>query len=570
MNQVRQPFWEVFRALVDFTLRPEYRAELERASQEYFGTARPHEGGLPLHGRDGAWGEGVEYLAFLEWMIFDRAWFVDRNPLIEAFLESTSSLGRDEREDVASWMRSRLCFYEVSDIAVNGIFVKDLLRTSGQLDFYVAEAPASLHLGRGNLIMVRLLRWGGDLHLAGAVNVFPEGARHTLLDYLYEIRSKLSPESFSDVLRSVLPALCKQQTAVSLEEEALFPGGYPEALSSGTVETLVAHGRSCLERGELSDALRCFQRALYAEPLHVAARGGVGVVHLKRGELDQARRAFESILETHPDDAVALLNLGNVFVMSGQMEQASALLERARDAADDEAVRAHAWFNLGLCSLALDNDSQGIRCFKEASKMADHLDNPNEAASLHFRIGSNLAASERFSAALTYFRKTVRCVPDFGEGHLHLAESYARLERWRDAVREYRLAVRLGCGTGRTWLELGKCQLQLEHHRRAEEALWHAIELLPGLVDAHHWLARALMAQNRLDEAQYRCEIALSHAPGSGAVDVLVTLAEIAHRLGDPKASTRYLRRALRLEPQHVEARGLLARVRKEERTVCT
>ena len=568
MKRLRPPFWEVFRALVDFALRPEYRAETERASQEYFGTSRPHETGYALASNDGAWVEGAEYLAFLEWMIFDRACTSDHNPLIEAFLESSSDLGGDPRDDVKSWSETHLSFYQVTDVVANGIFMRDLMRVGGEIEHFVAEPPSSLNLRGGELVLVRLLRWNRELRLAGAVNVFPESARTSLVDYLNELRAQLSAETWSEMLRDVLPALCRFQTASAIEDEPLFPGGYPEHLSTGTVETLVEHGRSCMERGEWNEALLCFQRALYADPLHVGARNGVGLVHLNRGDVAQARRAFSSILESHPQDPVALLNMGNAAIMSGQLDEAQQLLERAREHADDDSVRTHALFNLGLASLVLNDHARAVRSFREASRLADLLESPSDAASLHFRIGSNLAASERHDAALTYFRKSVRCVPEFAEGHLQLAESYQRLGRWRDAVREYGLAARYGAPNGRTWLEMGKCLIEAGQWRRAEQALWRAIDLLPGLVEAHVHLAQAMLAQNRLEEARTRCEVALYHAPR--AVDVLVMVGDVARRLGDYKASTRYLRRALRLQPTHESARGLLAQVRKEERSYCT
>ncbi len=567
MKQSRPTFWETFRDLVDFALRPELQLEVERANQEYFGTAHPPQAVNLSDRNDETWEDGAEYLAFLEWLIFDRSFSRGHNPLVEAYLEASARVDAQARDDIRAWTTSHMSFYEVTTIAVHGIFVRDLLQTGGEIEQFVAEPPENLNLRGGELIMVRLLKWDGVQHLAGSINVFPDAARESLLGFMEEMRNGISDDNRAEVLREVLPALCRFQTARTLDQESLFPGGYPDEMTVSTVETLVLHGHSCIERGEWTEALLCFQRALYADPLHLEARSGVGLVHLNRGDIEQARRAFESILKTHPDEPVALLNLGNVAIMSGRLQEAHNLLEKAHHATAPR-IRAHASFNLGLVELALDKHEQAVRSFREASRLADHLDTPVDAAGLHFRIGSNLAASHRHDAALTFFRKSVKCVPDFAQGRLYLADSYAQLDRWRDAVREYRCAIRLGDGNGHTWHSLGRCLLRLEHWQQAEEALWHAIELLPGLVEAHIHLAQAMMAQDRLLEARHRFEVALYHAPRS--VEVLVMVGEAARRLGDYKASSRYLRRALRLEPRHVEARGLLAQVRKEERKPCT
>lgn len=561
MGDTHLSFWEVFRALVDFALRPERRVDLDRASQEYFGTARPLQANASGDG-------GIEGFTFLEWMIFDRPRTVGRNAIIEAFLDSNMALRGNDREEVLGWADAHLSFYEVTDVVPRGVFLRDLTRSSGEIEHFVADPPPSMQLRGHELVMARLLKWNGELHLAGAVNVFPENARSSLCEFLREVRDALTAQDWADVLRDVLPALSRLQTIASIEEEPLFPGGYPEHLSNGTVETLVDHGKSCMERGEWTEALLCFQRALYAEPLHVAARSGVGLVYLNQGDIEQARRAFESILATHPGDPIALLNLGNVAIVSGRLDEARMQLRLAKQAATDDVVRTHASFNLGLVSLALDEPANAVRFFHEASRLVDTLPSPIDAAGLLFRIGSNLAASQRFNDALTFFRKSVRYAPDFGEGRLHLADSYAKLDRFRDAAREYRNALRLGAGGGRTWLALGHCYRKLEQWPRAESAFLQAVELLPGLVEAHVELAQAMIAQDRLQEARHRCEVVLGHAPQS--VDILVMVGEVARRLGDYTASSRYLRRALRLEPLHVEARGLLAQVRREGREACT
>lgn len=540
MRRLQPSFEEVFRDLIEFALRPEFAAEMERATREYFGATRP----IATSARD------ADETAFLEWFVLDRPLADGVGAFVENYLDATAAFPGRDREDVAAWSRSSVSFYGVVEASSEAVRLRDLANPRRH-EVRVPHSGGDQVLHGGELIMARLLPWAGAMHFGGALNIFPPSAHASLLGFLADVRRQTRGEDWSRVLKEVLPALSRFQEEPA-PDEPLFPGGYPDRISPLTVDTWMDHGRSCLERGAVGEALVTFQRVLFEDPSHLGARSYVGLVYLSQGDYASARRAFESILAEDPDHVLALLNLGNTLLASGRLDEAHDLLARARVASDDAAVRSHACFNLGLVYLLSGQDAAAFRSFSEASRLAERAalppdEGPSEAAAFNLRIGTNLTASERWEPALTYLRKSVRLDPSNGEALLALAEACVRTARWREATAAYRRALRTGHGGGKPWNALGRCYLQLAQYRRAEEALRRCVEVLPGLVEGHVHLGQALLGQGRLDEARRRFEVALYHAPR--CVDALLHAAEASLGLTDPRAAERYLRKALRIAP---------------------
>ncbi|MBM3465902.1 MAG: tetratricopeptide repeat protein, partial [Armatimonadetes bacterium] len=481
MRKLQPSFEDVFSDMVEFALRPQFADELARGVREFYGVSRV------VDGND---------LPFLEWFVFDRP-VLDDASFVNHFLHSTARYTGREREEIASWADSSVSFYEVVGREVEGLRLRDILRARRR-DRVVAASP---HLGlhKGELIMARLLSWSGVQRLAGAVNVIPHSSRGDLRMLLEHVRGMLGGEDWDSVLKDVIPALARFQREVALEDEPLFPGGYPDRISALTVETFVAHGRSCLDRGEWTEALLCFQRALFEDPMHLMARNFVGLVHLTRGDTAAARKAFDSILRVDPHHCHALLNLGNVALAAGDVDTARGMLCLARAAAEDPMLRAHANLSLGLLQLADGTDAEALRMFAEAAALAERAEGEADALRLLQRIGATLSAAQMKEEALPYLKRLLRMSPEAGDIHLMLAEILVELERWRPAAAAYRRALRHGCGGGQAWNALGKCYLQVASFRAAERALRRSVELLPGLVEAHDNLGQAMLGQNRVE-----------------------------------------------------------------------
>lgn len=147
----------------------------------------------------------------------------------------------------------------------------------------VSHNFARAYVGRGFMALVR-----GDLpaaqrELRRALEIDPELARaHLLLGEVHLRAGRLT------------------EAELALEQAA---GDEQNALA------LTGHGRLCLRRGQVEDAIRWHEAALRTDPACHVAWNNLGVARQAKGEVDAARSAFQRALGLLPDFLPARENL---------------------------------------------------------------------------------------------------------------------------------------------------------------------------------------------------------------------------------------------------------------------
>lgn len=165
-----------------------------------------------------------------------------------------------------------------------------------------------------------------------------------------------------------------------------------------------------------------------------------------------------------------------------------------------------------------------------------------------------------FDAALETLKEGLLLYPDSVE--LYVGLGYTRLAReefaWAREAFEKSLVLDpynadALIGLGEVMLRLGRREHALELFARAREAgCVEDIELLLSM-------GRALYRERMFEEAHEVFQLAVTEHPESA--DALAALGYTAHCLGDIGSARRELRRALRLDPAHHEARVYLAHI---------
>jgi tetratricopeptide (TPR) repeat protein len=237
---------------------------------------------------------------------------------------------------------------------------------------------------------------------------------------------------------------------------------------------------------------------------------------LKAGEFRAARDALRETVDAHPDYAEAQRLLGGVTLMLGDAAGAEHILRRAFEADPD-------W--TPTCTT----------------------------------LGELLLGSGRHAEAETFLQRAVAAKqPD-----PHAAQVLARCYNDRKQPARALAITAPFCARDNVPPEL------IVQHVNALVALGRsgdAIELCrklvarsPDDVAAEQALAAALQAANRHDEAESVARHALKHGPRNATL--YYTHARSLIALGDYARAETALRDCLRLEPQHVEAHGDLARL---------
>ena len=159
-----------------------------------------------------------------------------------------------------------------------------------------------------------------------------------------------------------------------------------------------------------------------------------------------------------------------------------------------------------------------------------------------------------YDGALDFLREGLALYPNAVE--LHIGLGYARLARdefaWARKCFEEALVLDPDhedalAGLGETLLKFGQQEPALRAFTRILELGYQDdVELLLQV-------ARVLFRENHLDDARRFLDVALQQTPGNA--EAVAMIGYIEHRLTDDVAAIATLRRALKLDPDHTEAR---------------
>jgi tetratricopeptide (TPR) repeat protein len=145
---------------------------------------------------------------------------------------------------------------------------------------------------------------------------------------------------------------------------------------------------------------------------------------------------------------------------------------------------------------------------------------------------------------------------------LHVGVGYARLAReeiaW--ARRSFDLALSLDAEHEDAMAGLGEVLIKLGQMDAARRLFFRTLELgYEDDVELMLQIGRALFREGLAQDARQFFDAAVRHAPDSAEAVALVGYAQ--HRLSQDDLAIATLRRALRIDPQHAEARIYLANV---------
>ena len=113
-----------------------------------------------------------------------------------------------------------------------------------------------------------------------------------------------------------------------------------------------AEGVRLLQANRVAEAVRCFERAIAADPGYADATNNLGAALLRLGRGEEAVGHFRRAIELDPDNGETRANLGEALTLAGAPEDAVAALDEAlrRDASNSHAHAALLRPLLELCA----------------------------------------------------------------------------------------------------------------------------------------------------------------------------------------------------------------------------
>jgi len=306
--------------------------------------------------------------------------------------------------------------------------------------------------------------------------------------------------------------------------------------------------------GDLKEAARHFNEALRLKPDHAIAYSNLGVIAQKEGRFADAEAAHVAAIRFQPIFPDAHYNLGIDLQTLGRTADARREYE---EALRENPAHERARYNLGMLLQQTGEVDQAVDQLTTAVRA-----NPNSPEA-RVALGMAFQRLRRTDDAIAQYREALKLKPDASDARNNLGAALVSQGRIEEAIHEYEEAVRLLPGSAMAQTNFGYALAKLGRTEEAERHLHEALRIEPGNQQAHYALANLFQQTGRLDAALPEFRTALEHwtGPSSASVhnDYGVTLA----RLGRTDEAAAEFREALRLRPDHPDARANLEKIKR-------
>lgn len=353
-------------------------------------------------------------------------------------------------------------------------------------------------------------------------------------------------------------------------------GGAPPPVAARMRATL---GAVYLERGRLTEALEQFDAAVRLDPEVRDVQSLRGLLSQRMNRPSDAQSAFRSALRQEPGDVATVYLLLRAASKSADAGERTGAMKRLADAVENATPESRAQFTIldFLEGAAVSTPVFVPAVYNDVATLLTQAKYDEAVASLRkSAMSSSLvaarderarlaAADARMSArdpggARAALDDALRAFPNSGLAHWKLGRVQLALGDEAAAMRSFQTATGLPSlgGTAHLYAAIGRIrhnQLDLDG---AVTAYARRVELAPNDAAAHTDLGDVYRAQDRLDEAL--AEYLIGSLVDPTSVKALVAAAQIHGAAGRDQSAVKLLRRAVALEPSHLEARYALSR----------
>jgi len=254
------------------------------------------------------------------------------------------------------------------------------------------------------------------------------------------------------------------------------------------------------------------------------------LVHLDR--YPEAEESLRRYIKDHSAAAEPQFLLGYVLFRRNQPRESLAAYTAAaaiqRPIADDFKI-------VGMDYVLLNDYPDAIRWLERSAK-----EDPRDAE-VHYALGRAYYTQNSFDRAIASFEQALKLNPKLSKAENNLGLAFAAVSRYEDAEAAYRRAIQLDTDGGKPseqpYLNLAELLLARDHAPESLRLLDTASKIDPKNVRIDELRGRALLSQNRLDEAAAAFRTAIAANPGNGSLHY--QLARTLKRLGKDDEAAR-------------------------------
>ena len=242
-------------------------------------------------------------------------------------------------------------------------------------------------------------------------------------------------------------------------------GAASSPLRDGDSATSFAAGLAHAIEGRLDNAESTLTAALVQDPGNAEGHNNLGLVFQRKGQIEEAIGCFQRATAIRPTYGVALVNLGAAHAALDRHEEAA---EFYRTALQIDPANISALNNLGASLHVLGRDDEAIGPLEAAVTAAPDL------VDARANLGRALSAVGRSADAIAQFRAALNARPDNADLHLEQARLLHQADFHAEAIVHYQRACELApemagphAGLGKVLQEVGRLDEARSSLRRA-------------------------------------------------------------------------------------------------------
>jgi putative PEP-CTERM system TPR-repeat lipoprotein len=299
-----------------------------------------------------------------------------------------------------------------------------------------------------------------------------------------------------------------------------------------------------------ADALRVLEPLAAEREFAVPARSRIAAIQYAQGDRPEGHRTADALLAEFPTNPQALVVKARMLLADGKADEAKGRLDQAVQA-DAQTVDAH--FLLGTIYAARNDYTEAVREFNEVLRL-----NPRAVAAqvqlarIELRRGS-LAASVQAA------EQAAKNAPDSPVVRLVLARALIARGDLDKAGAEMKTLLDAYPDSAVVVAQMGLLQLARNDRAAARTSFERARQIEPNLLDALTGLTAVDLAEGNAAAAVTRVDEQRARTPDD--VGVLLVAARTYATTRDPVKAEQALRRAIELDPNNLQAYGMLGQL---------
>ncbi|MBN1867732.1 tetratricopeptide repeat protein [Candidatus Sumerlaeota bacterium] len=201
---------------------------------------------------------------------------------------------------------------------------------------------------------------------------------------------------------------------------ASAPGPFPQETTDYKAEMYYCLGSRSFDRGEDSEAVRRFEKALASRPDYPEALDKLGTLSKRNGDRAGAEARYRAALEANPVHEGVCLRLGALLEETGKTREAETLLRRAVEL---DPFNADAHNQLGVLLGRSGRDQEALPHFLTSVRLS-----PKDAGFLT-NLGASLFQTGRTDKAIECYRRALAIDPELDAARRNLEAALAHRER---------------------------------------------------------------------------------------------------------------------------------------------